>query len=48
MNTLASQTVVLARPQDSIEQAATELEKFVILDRNYDDLSKKLRVYSES
>ena len=42
-----NQTVVLARPQDSIDQAASELDKFVIADNNYDDLSKRLRVYSE-
>ena len=42
-----NQTVVLARPQDSIDQAAAELDKFVSADNNYDDLSKRLRVYSE-
>ncbi|XP_067928624.1 nuclear pore complex protein Nup155-like [Watersipora subatra] len=47
MASLINQTVVLARPQDSIDQAAVELDKFVKADNNYDDLSKRLRVYSE-
>ena len=47
MAAFMNQTVVLARPQDSIDQAAAELDKFVIADNNYDDLSKRLRVYSE-
>jgi len=47
-STLANQTIVLAHPQDSIEQAAVTLDKFVTKDNSYDDLSKRLRVYSES
>lgn len=40
--------MVLARPQDSIDQAALELDKFVAADSNYDDLSKRLHLHSES
>lgn len=48
MNSYGNQTVVLTRPQDFVDQAAIELDKFVTADNNYDDLSKRLRVYSES
>ena len=42
-----NQTVAVGKPQDSIANATTELEKFVASDSNYDDLSKRVRVYNE-
>jgi len=42
-----SKTLVISKPQGLIDQASAELDKFFIADNSYDDLSKRLRVYSE-
>jgi hypothetical protein len=48
MSLVNNETVVLARPQDSINQASLELDKFVAADSKYDDLAKRLHLYNES
>lgn len=48
MTSINNETVVLARPQDSVDQASLELDKFVAADNKYEDLSRRLHVYNES